>query len=183
VEQWFGLSLFKHWHQIQGRGIEPGVSCCSTDGTSWRSLNHVHGGFVQNEQNEKTKIFSLLLDCCQNLHSIRYWRFWQESYAKFFGIKDLNSKLLRFWYPHYRKLYKSLKFTMTFCSGSRDILNKEVISVDFNTSVENGLCIITTQFFLSHLFQLDSSPRQRGGWDWLKSMLNSAQNKRYLTKT
>jgi hypothetical protein len=45
VEQWFGLSLFKHWHQIQGRGIEPGVSCCSTDGTSWRSLNHVHWVF------------------------------------------------------------------------------------------------------------------------------------------
>ncbi len=45
VEQWFEWSLFKHWHQFQGRGIEPGVSCCNTDGTSWMSLNHVHWVF------------------------------------------------------------------------------------------------------------------------------------------
>jgi hypothetical protein len=67
---------------------------------------------------EKTKIFSLLLDFCQNLHSTRYWRFWHESYARFLVYEDLNSELLRFWYPHYGKLYKRLKFFTVFMSGA-----------------------------------------------------------------
>ncbi len=90
---------------IMGRGIEPGVSGCGKDGTSWTfietcSLSFLVRNYFWTPIQEKTKIFSLLLDFCQNLHSTKCWRFCQKSYAKIFGMDDLNSKLLRFWCPH-----------------------------------------------------------------------------------
>ncbi len=63
---------------------------------------------------KKTKIFSFMLDCCQNLHSTKCWRFWHESYAKFLVYKDLISKKLRFWCPHQINLNKGWNHYIRF---------------------------------------------------------------------